>query len=581
MIITKWRLFNFKSVRDDTEIELKPLTIFAGSNSSGKSTVLQSMLLISQTLWSRDNSKPFILNGMFTRLGQFGDLRSFDSEANQILIGWQLENLNAQSGGLVHLMEFDKIKFNSKFRDDNDEMRFFLFYPMIINCDISFEADPSKGEGNISQLQPRLFSCEITVTGSTESSLSASRRPDFDISSMKKELDIDKKRELDIDNIDPKFYSAVSSALDFRVEIQEDNQIPDDPLNCVLGCVFEHFLPTKLLWKYTEESYQFIEAVGGLKLEDIESASIEEREDDGIEDGTTGKDGVDEDGNLITVFERGGIKNGCSFIQEFFINEIKYLGPLRDEPKPLYPLMPSADDKDIGLRGEFTAAVLNLHKTDQITYIPSASFKSPAVSNLWTERTLESAVTDWLDYLDVAESVKTFDRGKIGHEMKVYMPGSSMAHDLTHVGVGVSQVLPILVICLLAKPNTVILIEQPELHLHPKVQTRLADFFLSMAMLGKQCIIETHSEYIINRLRFRTAAAKAETVASLMKVFFVEKIKGNSVFRPVEINKYGAIIDWPDGFFDQSQAEAEQILSFATQKRKQENGGANHAQRNN
>ena len=103
MIITKWRLFNFKSVRDDTEIELKPLTIFAGSNSSGKSTVLQAMLLISQTLWSRDNSKPFILNGMFTRLGQFDDLRSFDSEANQILIGWQLQNLSAQSGGPVEL----------------------------------------------------------------------------------------------------------------------------------------------------------------------------------------------------------------------------------------------------------------------------------------------------------------------------------------------------------------------------------------------------------------------------------------------------------------------------------------------
>ncbi len=49
-MINKWKLFNFKSVHDETEIELKPLTILAGSNSSGKSTVLQAMLLISQTL---------------------------------------------------------------------------------------------------------------------------------------------------------------------------------------------------------------------------------------------------------------------------------------------------------------------------------------------------------------------------------------------------------------------------------------------------------------------------------------------------------------------------------------------------
>lgn len=91
-MINKWKLFNFKSVREETEIELKPLTILAGSNSSGKSTVLQSMLLISQTLYSRVNSKSVILNGTFTRLGQFDDLRSFGSEASQILIGWELKD---------------------------------------------------------------------------------------------------------------------------------------------------------------------------------------------------------------------------------------------------------------------------------------------------------------------------------------------------------------------------------------------------------------------------------------------------------------------------------------------------------
>jgi predicted ATPase len=126
--------------------------------------------------------------------------------------------------------------------------------------------------------------------------------------------------------------------------------------------------------------------------------------------------------------------------------------------------------------------------------------------------------------------------------------------------------------CLLAEPDTTLIIEQPELHLHPKVQTLLADFFLSMAILGKQCIIETHSEYIINRLRFRAAAAMSETLSSLMKVYFVEKKEGNSVFRPVEVNKYGAITDWPDGFFDQSQSEAEEILRAATLKRKAEKG---------
>jgi predicted ATPase len=124
--------------------------------------------------------------------------------------------------------------------------------------------------------------------------------------------------------------------------------------------------------------------------------------------------------------------------------------------------------------------------------------------------------------------------------------------------------------CLLAEPDTTLIIEQPELHLHPKEQTLLGDFFLSMALLGKQCIIETHSEYIINRLRFRAASAKSETISSLMKVYFVEKNEGNSEFRPVEVNKYGAITDWPEGFFDQSQREAEEILRAALDKKKLE-----------
>ncbi|HUS84501.1 MAG TPA: DUF3696 domain-containing protein, partial [Anaerolineales bacterium] len=146
-------------------------------------------------------------------------------------------------------------------------------------------------------------------------------------------------------------------------------------------------------------------------------------------------------------------------------------------------------------------------------------------------------------------------------------------HDLTHVGVGVSQVLPILVASLLAEPDTTLIFEQPELHLHPRVQTLLGDFFLSMTALGKQCIVETHSEYLINRLRFRTAAAiESNPWVSALKVYFVERSENGSLFRDVAINEYGAVLDWPEGFFDQSQLEAEAILRAAAVKRKTQKG---------
>ena len=231
-------------------------------------------------------------------------------------------------------------------------------------------------------------------------------------------------------------------------------------------------------------------------------------------------------------------------------------------------MAPSADPYDIGLRGETTASVLEQHKGRRIRYIPSTHFKSPSVERRTVTRTLEAAVVDWLQYLGIASSVESKDMGKLGHELKVALANSEGKHDLTHVGVGVSQVLPILVMCLLADADSTLVFEQPELHLHPKVQTLLGDFFLSMALCNKQCIVETHSEYLIDRLRFRIASAEKEPLTDNAKIYFVEKPGSNSTFREVKINEYGAIVDWPDGFFDQSQRQAEEILRAAALKRK-------------
>ena len=263
------------------------------------------------------------------------------------------------------------------------------------------------------------------------------------------------------------------------------------------------------------------------------------------------------------------ISDAALYMTGFFSSSLKYLGPLRDAPKPLYPLAPAADPHDVGLRGEHTASILDLHKNKKIHYIPAAHFKEASVDRKTATRTLEAAVIDWLQYLGVASSVKSSDKGKLGHELKVGLANSESTHDLTHVGVGVSQVLPILVMCLLADTDSTLVFEQPELHLHPKVQTLLGDFFLSMALCNKQCIVETHSEYFIDRLRFRIAAASTgNELNSHTKIYFVEKPGQSSNFREVVINEYGAISDWPEGFFDQSQQQAEDILNAALMKKR-------------
>jgi len=273
--------------------------------------------------------------------------------------------------------------------------------------------------------------------------------------------------------------------------------------------------------------------------------------------------------NLTTIEMPPIFRDAFEYLMFFFSRSVRYLGPLREEPRPMYPLQNTSDPQDIGLHGEHTAAVFHNFRHTEIKYLPSSAFGASTISAEPQTASLGDAVFDWLSYLDVALRVETRDEGKFGHALSVYL-NSRVSHDLTHVGVGVSQILPIVVMCLLANRETTLILEQPELHLNPKVQTRLGDFFLSMSLLNKQCLIETHSEYLINRLRFRAAAAPNDSLSKLMSLYFVEKQDGVSVYRDVVINEFGAIVDWPKGFFDQSQREVEDILLAATRKAKSE-----------
>ena len=123
-----------------------------------------------------------------------------------------------------------------------------------------------------------------------------------------------------------------------------------------------------------------------------------------------------------------------TYLDNFFSTEFRYLGPLRDEPKSLYPLSPTSDPSDVGLKGEHTAAVLELYKNRQIQYIPPAAFSDAEINPQPITRSLETAVVDWLQYLGVAEDVKSEDKGKFGHELTVRITGTKRPHDLTHVG---------------------------------------------------------------------------------------------------------------------------------------------------
>jgi predicted ATPase len=643
-MIASWKLFNFKSIKNETTLEFGPLTIFAGANSSGKSTWLQSVLLISQTLSHRMRSRSVVLNGSLTRLGQFDDLKSNGGNANQIVIGWECVP-QAESP----LMALDgpqafgrRVVFYGR---STDRIR-------RVACELAFDANPDSPQRELYQLQPQLFSCRVSTAALSEENVDVQSWIEVRRASLSGDAVGEKLRQLPAEE-SPNEPVRQSLELDVSLDTDSLDDIRDDYATAEpVGCIVRHFLPDTVALRINvaeEETRAIISAlceemprgprrrtildreivipaqalsllrdvIGDTSFNEIVPAAqqdlfgsagdtlplrewnerirrlpMQRRTEirkkmqeptlaDRLYDALrTGKP------DLFTVIPHRPptqVLDGIVYLDYFFGNAVKYLGPLRDEPKALYPLAPGVDPSDVGLRGEYTAAVLDLHKTRRVRYIPTSIFQGaelPAKPQV-VVRTLEAAMVDWLHYLGVAEGVETRDMGKFGHELRVVMPGRSQRHDLTHVGVGVSQVLPILVMCLLAEPDTTLIFEQPELHLHPKVQTLLGDFFLSMSLLGKQCVLETHSEYLINRLRFRAAAANTDEISKAIRMYFVEKPEDTSVFRPVVVNEFGAIPDWPEGFFDQSQSEAEEILRAATRKRQARSGRLPRAERHN
>ena len=632
-MITKWKVFNFKSIREETELDLGPLTIFAGANSSGKSTFIQSVLLVAQTLAHKVGSRSVVLNGALTSLGQFDDLKSNGGESDQITIKCTCRPLPDPEAVIPRRSQFAPrraIYYGSR----SNQLR-------AIDCEISFDADPSSSQRDLFQIQPRLLATQLScvsrdednVDQKAEISIRHSTKAVSEIEGAGGAIDID---------------GQLRAGLAFAVELDENSitEVKEDFRSAKpIGCMLRHFLPERIIYAIDtiEEdanaitlalqgdgrramslrrsvgreillSEEIIAVLRGI-LEgtiDFDQAFVDkyrqeslfgsesealtfrawherlrhlprderlkvqwvlrEREDlfDRIHAAMKAPTAEKSETHaFVPVRPPRSITEATWYLDNFFASSLKYLGPLRDAPKPLYPLAPAADPHDVGLRGEHTASILELHKNKKILYIPSARFKDPVIDRRTATRTLEAAVIDWLQYLGVASSVRSRDQGKLGHELKVGLSNSDSTHDLTHVGVGVSQVLPILVMCLLADTDSTLVFEQPELHLHPKVQTLLSDFFLSMALCNKQCIVETHSEYFIDRLRFRIAAASPEKeLNSQAKIYFVEKPSQTSSFREVVINEYGAISDWPEGFFDQSQQQAEGILRAAAMKRK-------------
>lgn len=622
-MLSRWHVEDFKSIGGSSPtVALFPITLLVGANSSGKSSFIQTILLLKQTFQYASSEKPVLLNGPLLRLGNFYDVKNALSASKSFSLGFtiifksRMSAVRSQNALVTRRLRLTEIK-----------------------CDLTVGLDAGKSSDELSLLQPFVRRSEVQLKyeeGGKEqfASVTVARA----------------RRQHQGEWWDLATDRAVIHQLtDLRIKHLSDGLQREIGRNRPRarhhGALPNYLFPTQFLISYDQSAQQMAAVVDRVinPAQTFLGSSGETPRDDLLEPArdcvltwlqsieapdeyaNLARDASDFDdlgrsiyalthvsrssqkgllGNINRMWATGTgrvtlapeakslqemiearvkqvvgddlaldistpviLSSASEELKQYFSSKVRYLGPLREPPKPLYPLEALSDPTDIGYRGEHTAAVLDLNKSRQIRYIrPPQKGRSTSP----TTAPLQTAVVSWLNYMDLVQDVETGDRGKFGRELQVRMSDVPKSHDLTNVGVGVSQVLPIVVMALLAPEDSVLVLEQPELHLHPRVQTRLGDFLLSLAQLGKQCIIETHSEHLIYRLRRRVAESEDETLADLIGLYFVERVNGETDLRPSLMSRFGAINDWPSGFFDESQTEAESIVLAASEKRQRE-----------
>lgn len=238
-----------------------------------------------------------------------------------------------------------------------------------------------------------------------------------------------------------------------------------------------------------------------------------------------------------------------------------YLGPLRDYPKRGYTWA-GEDPGNVGRKGELAIpALLAAGKRTALSL--GKGVKKP---------TIEERIAYWLREMGMIHDFKLepIAKNRKDYELRVRTKPGSPWVLITDVGFGVSQILPVLTLCYYVPENSIILLEQPEIHLHPSVQAGLADVFIEVATKRNvQIILESHSEHLLRRLQRRIAEVQIQN--SEAALFFCRMENSASRIEKLQVDLYGNIANWPENFFGDEMGDLN-AMTQAAMRRDRGNG---------
>ena len=265
---------------------------------------------------------------------------------------------------------------------------------------------------------------------------------------------------------------------------------------------------------------------------------------------------------VVAYYQNAEFVQELNLQHEKLFRSICYLGPLRTKVERLYSWT-GIEPESVGYAGENTVAAILAARSRKI----SLGYRRPA-------KPFEEIIAQKLKEMGLIEEFKVnpISEQRQEYEVKVKTKGSTDWVDLPDVGFGVSQVLPVLVQCFYAPQGSIIVMEQPEIHLHPNAQSALADVMIDVINSKEngeprniQLIIETHSEHFLRRLQRRIA----EDVVSQEKVsaYFANITKTPATLEPLQLDMFGNIQNWPENFFGDEMGDITEQARAAMKKR--------------
>ena len=529
IVLREYQLTNFKAFAGPETIPIRPITLIYGPNSSGKSSVLQSLLLLKQTLQEAENPETLLLpKGNLVNLGGYREfIHRHDvskSFSFKVVLDYCKEGTHNTFGNLV---------------PDN------LIETPLLGLKVAFNYNTETSNVVLSSVE--LFLGE-------ESSPAVIYKPEKqDIL----EIEHSGYREtiLKVDNINYayNFWNAwfvtygkkiANNALaEVKSHLRQKNnkasQLQSERNKQKQEKIQEE-IKQLIQWQKRFENYGFKEAIEDISKANLHSLIFCRNFLPSTSNALlVEKLSAPEIRYLFQEHRRhwlpdvlGITLQSCSMFRRFLESFI-YIGPLREYPERLY-ILSGNSSQQVGKSGKMVSDIL---------------FRNPEL----LKQVNEQLERFGLEYELKVASYTNKDTSELSDvfALRLVDKYTDVNVSLLDVGFGISQVLPIIVQSMLSR-NTTLLIEQPEIHIHPRLQAELGSLLAECIKppLNNQFIIETHSEHLM--LRLQKLIRKGELKPEDVSVIYVDRGAEGSKCLHLRLDEEGDFIDeWPGGFFEE------------------------------